>query len=242
MAPRKALMVAGAWGIHLLTASGSVLGLLAINFTAHSDVRGAFAAMAAATVIDSIDGPLARMLRVSEHASAIDGALLDNIIDYLTYVIVPAFVMVQAKIIVCGLLGAATVAGLCLASAYGFCHVEAKSAHFRGFPSYWNLVAFYLFCLGFSRAINTGIVVVLIAMVFVPVRYIYPNRTVPLRVLTLTLGTGWAIVTLLMIPELPHHNPILLALSLVFVVYYFAASFLLDLMERRERRRSLGIL
>jgi phosphatidylcholine synthase len=225
------MMVACAWGVHLLTALGAVLGLLAIHYTSLGDIRAAFMVMASATVIDSADGPLARALRVSERAPALDGALLDNIVDYLTYVIAPLYLMLHVGILARGWPGIVIASAVCLASAYGFCHVEAKQAHFRGFPSYWNLVAFYLFCLHLRPAINMAIVGVLTALVPIPIRYIYPNRTVALRPVTLTLSAMWAIVTLSMVPQLPAVNSLLLVVSLSFVFYYFVTSFILHALE-----------
>lgn len=238
---RETLLVACAWGVHLFTASGAFLGLLAIHYAAQGDIRGAFAAMAIATVVDSADGPMARAVHVKERAPAIDGALLDNIIDYLTYVIAPLYLMIRAGVLTAGWPGLAMAAAVCLASAYGFCHVEAKSSHFRGFPSYWNLVAFYLFCLELGPAINMAIVTVLTVLVFVPIHFIYPNRTPALRSLTLTLGVAWAVVTLAMIPELPAHNPILLLLSLSYIAYYLVASFVMHALEFVGRDRPMDI-
>jgi phosphatidylcholine synthase len=185
--------------------------------------------MAAAIAIDSSDGPLARMLEVRRRIPQFDGAMLDNVVDYLNYVLAPVFLMLRAGILHPGY-GALGLAGFVMvASGYGFCHVDAKTDdnYFRGFPSYWNLVAFYLFCLGLGPLANAIIVAVLAVMVFVPIKYIYPNRTSPLRTLTLTLAIAWAVVTLAMLPALPHHNPILLYASLAFIAYYFVMSFIL---------------
>ncbi len=122
------------------------------------------------------------------------------------------------------------VAGFVLiASAYQFCQTDAKTPDhfFLGFPSYWNLVVFYLFCLRMGVVFNELILGVLGVMVFVPIKYIYPSRTKALRPLTLTLGLIWAGVTITMLPALPACNPILLYVSLSYVAYYFIVSFAL---------------
>jgi len=126
-----------------------------------------------------------------------------------------------------------------VASGYGFCHVQAKTDdhYFRGFPSYWNLVAFYLYCLELGALASTVIVAVFAVMVFVPIKYIYPNRTGPLRALTLTLAIAWAMVTLAMLPALPRHNPALLYASLSFIAYYLIASFILHARAAMKLRR-----
>jgi len=220
------LLACCAWAVHFYTALGAIAGLLAIDRTASGDYRGAFIMMGAAVFIDSTDGPLARAIRVSERLPLFDGALLDNIVDYITYVLAPAFLMLRAGILARGGAGLAAAAFLMLASAYGFCRVDAKTAdhYFLGFPSYWNFVALYLFCFRLPAALNEIIVALLGILVFAPIKYIYPNRTEPMRPLTLALAVVWAIATIAMLPALPDPNPILLYTSLGFVVYYFAMS------------------
>ena len=195
--------------------------------------------MAVATAIDSSDGPLARLLEVRRRIPHFDGALLDNIVDYLTYVLAPVFLMLRAGILAPGLGGYLTGGFVMVASGYGFCHIEAKTDdhYFRGFPSYWNLVAFYLYCLELGALAGTIIVAALAVMVFVPIKYIYPNRTGPLRGVTLTLTIAWGIVTLAMLPALPAHNPVLLYASLSFIAYYFVASFILHARASVKLRR-----
>src|SRR5262249_38328997 len=154
---------------------------------------------------------LARFINVKKRVPAFDGALLDNIVDYLTYVVVPVFLMIRAGLVE-GIFGI-VVAGLVLiASAYQFCQANAKTPdnYFLGFPSYWNLVVFYLYCLQLSSLVNELILSAFGVMVFVPIKYIYPSRTRPLRPLTLTLGFLWGAVTIPMLFELPAINPVLL--------------------------------
>jgi phosphatidylcholine synthase len=116
-----------------------------------------------------------------------------------------------------------------VAASYGFCQTNAKTQdhYFLGFPNYWNLIAFYLYCLNWGNIFNVAILVSFGVMVFIPIRFIYPNRTVPLRPLTLTLGVLWAAITILMLIMLPEINRILLFASLSFIVYYLLASFAL---------------
>ncbi len=137
--------------------------------------------------------------------------------------------MLRARLIPEGAAGAAIAGFVMVASAYGFSRLDAKTEdnYFRGFPSYWNLVALYLFCLGFTPAINAAIVALLAVMVFVPIKYIYPNRTELMRPLTLALAAVWAVATAAMLPMLPRRSVILLYTSLAFVVYYFVMSFAL---------------
>ncbi|HEY6395282.1 MAG TPA: hypothetical protein VIX12_07665, partial [Candidatus Binataceae bacterium] len=167
-----------------------------------------------------------------------DGALLDNIIDYLTYTVAPVFLALEAGLVPSSWAGLALACSVMLASAYGFCQTNAKTAdnYFLGFPNYWNLIVFYLYCLNLGTAANCTILAAFAVMVFVPIKYIYPNRTIPLRPLTLTYGIIWAIVTIAMLPMLPSVNPVLLAISLSFIVYYLGASFVLHAKIALARR------
>lgn len=232
-ASREVLLKLCAWLIHLYTACGAVTALLALHFIERDEFRTAFIVMAIALFIDSTDGPLARAVEIRKRVPAFDGATLDNIVDYLNYVAVPAFLMLRAGMLAAGAVGLGSAAFLMLASAYGFCRVDAKTADrfFRGFPSYWNLVAFYFFCLAWTPTLNTLIVVALAVLVFTPAKFIYPNRTVPMRTLTLSLAAIWAVVTTALLLELPRRNPVLLYTSLAFVVYYFVMSAALQLLS-----------
>jgi phosphatidylcholine synthase len=177
---------------------------------------------------------------VHDRIPIFDGALLDNIVDYLNYVAVPLFLMLRAGLLPRTTVGFFAASLAMLASAYGFSRIDAKTDdhYFRGFPSYWNLVALYLFCLGYTPLVNTIITVVLGLMVFVPVKYIYPSRTEPMRPVTLIFAALWAPATLALIPALPSPNPILLYTSLAFVVYYFVMSFALYAHPQRRAARS----
>jgi len=227
--PRQRLLTAFAWGVHLYTALGAAAGLLAIWYAAEGDYRASFLAMGAATFIDSSDGPLARWINVKKRVPSFDGTLLDNIVDYLTYTVAPVFLMLEAGIIPTTHWGLLLACFVMLASVYGFCQTNAKTEdhYFLGFPNYWNLVALYLFCLDAPEIFNWSVLALLAVMVFIPIRYIYPNRTVPLRPVTLTLGIVWAVVTAVMLFQLPNVSRILLFISLSFIAYYLLASFFL---------------
>jgi phosphatidylcholine synthase len=226
---RQRLLTLCAWAVHAYTALGAVLGLLSIVYTAEYDFRASFIAMALAIAIDSSDGVLARLFDVRRRTPRFDGTLLDNVVDYLTYAVAPVFLMLEAGILMSGRGGLILGSCVLLASAYGFCRVDAKTEdhYFLGFPSYWNLVAFYLFCLSWPPLVNAAIIAIFAAMVFVPIKYIYPSRTVPLRPLTVTLGIIWGVITVAMLPMLPAVNPWMLYASLAYIVYYFVISFAL---------------
>src|SRR5690606_14309966 len=103
-----------------------------------------------------------------------------------------------------------------------FCQSDAKTAdyYFKGFPSYWNIMIYYMFILSLNGWVNTTIVVLLSALVFVPIKYIYPSRTRMHQRLTLTLATLWGIVNVLIMLSYPTQRPWLVGASLLFVLYY----------------------
>src|SRR5271157_114988 len=126
----RLFLLACAWGVHLYTALGAVFGVLAIRYAAVGDYRASFIAMAVTIAIDSSDGTLARYFNVKTRVPGFDGALLDNIVDYLTYVVAPVFLMICAGLVE-GSLGFAVAGFVLIASAYQFCQADAKTSdHF----------------------------------------------------------------------------------------------------------------
>jgi len=229
-----ALRIAAAWGVHLLTASSAPAGVLAVLAAERGDAARSMGWMAYTIAIDSVDGTLARAVGVKRVLPFFDGTRLDDLVDYFTYVIVPALFLVHLRLLPAG---AAVQVACCpvLASAYGFCRTDAKTAdhYFTGFPSYWNIVAFYLYALGWAPAVNAAVVVLLSIGVFVPVRYIYPSRTETLRPLTVGLGVAWGATVLWALAHLDTVPRTLVVASLGFPVYYVALSLVLH--ARRAR-------
>ena len=224
-----------AWGVHLLTASCAAAGLLAILAIVRHDATTAFWWMAYALVVDSVDGTLARAVRVKEVLPGIDGTRLDDIVDYFTYVLVPAVLLLHMGLLV-GPVAVPVVSLAVIASAYGFSQSTAKTTDhfFTGFPSYWNVVAFYLYVLGWSPALNAVIVAGFAIAVFVPLRYVYPSRTPTLRGLTVALASAWGTSLLYVLIHLDAPPRALVLGSLAFPVYYLGLSVVL------HRRRALS--
>ena len=226
------------WLAHLYTASGAVTALASALAVHTGDYRTGLVWLATATVIDATDGVLARALRVKECLPWFDGAKLDDIVDYLTYVFVPVFLIVRAGLVPPALsmwIGGAVL----IASGYGFSRADAKVAttdyFFTGFPSYWNIAALYLYVWGFSPFTNAAILALLVVLVFVPTRYVYPSRTNTWRVATNLLAATWAMCLFMMIWRLPAVDGPWMSLSLVFPIYYLTLSAKLSAAERQDR-------
>jgi phosphatidylcholine synthase len=217
-----------AWSVHLFTATGAVWGLMAIIAIMQHQWQAAFFWMGAAVVVDSVDGTLARRFEVKGMLPDFDGALLDNIIDYLTYVLIPALFLYETGLVPDALALFSAVV-MVLASAYQFCQADAKTEDnfFKGFPSYWNVVVFYLFLLQTGPWVNLAVILLCAIMVFVPSKYAYPSRMSRFQKLTLVLTVIWAAIMLAALWQHPNLSW-LVWLSLLYVVYYIAISLYLS--------------
>ena len=223
-----------AWLVHLYTASGVVLALLATRAVIDHNYRAAFFWLWLQVVIDATDGVLARRARVAERIPWFDGSKLDDVVDYLTYVFVPALVVWRA-ILVPDAWTMWIAAAMLLSSGYGFSRKDAKTPDhfFTGFPSYWNVVVFYLLVAGFSSIVNASVLLTFVVLVFIPIRYVYPSRTPILRLFTNVIGGVWSALMLLMLWQYPAVSRLVMWISLMFPAYYFALSIWLH-MRRRE--------
>jgi phosphatidylcholine synthase len=229
-----ALPVFAAWLIHAYTATGAAIAMLTVMAVIEGDVVRALWLGLAAMVVDGTDGMMARHLQVKRWIPWFDGALLDNMVDYLTYAFTPMVLLWSA-----GYLGdgaSATVLALMplLASAYQFCRVDAKTEDhlFLGFPSYWNILALYVVVLDLGTTTVAVLLTVCAVLVFVPVGYVYPSRTGTLRGLTLALTTVWLVSYAVLIYQLPSPSSVWVAISLSYLVYYVALSLYLTARRR----------
>lgn len=225
-----------AWLVHAYTAVGAALALLALAAAAAGDVRTAFLWLWVAMFIDASDGTLARAARVKEVVPEFDGARLDDILDYLTYAFVPIAIAHGGGMLPDGRLGLAVACAPLLASAYGFCRIDAKTEDhlFTGFPSYWNVVVLYFFLVRSGPTFNAVLLLFLAAMVFVPIRYAYPSRNPTGTVITFTLGPAWALLLLYLVLLLPETNTPLAYASLAFPAWYIALSLSLTIRRRAD--------
>jgi phosphatidylcholine synthase len=234
----RTLRAAG-WALHLYTASGSVLALLAVLAAIEGEVSRALWILLAALVVDGTDGMLARRLRVAETIPGFDGARLDDIVDYLTYVFAPVVLLLTSGRLPGGGWGDVFAALPLLASCIQFCRRDAKTDdhYFLGFPSYWNVVAFYAVVLDLPPWAVAAVLVTCSVLVFVPVKYIYPSRTRSFRALNLSLAGVWLVLYAVILAGMPHPSRIALGLSLAYLAYYVLASVLLTSLHRFRGER-----
>ena len=217
--------------VHLYTASGAVLALLILVAAYNGRAVTALWLGLATLIVDSTDGLLARRFRVKELLPSFDGRRLDDIVDYMTYVLAPILLLWSGGYLPTGAFGVTLAALPLLASSYQFCRVDAKTEDdaktehfFLGFPSYWNVLAFYVIVFDLGAAMASVILFVCSLLVFVPIRYVYPSRTMYVRKLTLTFTTLWLVTNAAILIQMPDPHPVLRAFSLLYLVYYFGLS------------------
>jgi phosphatidylcholine synthase len=206
---------ATAWAVHLFSASGAVLALLAVLAIQGHRWTEAMLWLFAALVVDGVDGTMARAARVKDLASRVDGAVLDLVIDYLNYVFVPTLFIIEA-----GLLPDAAALPLAaliqLSSLYVFARRDMKTDdnYFRGFPALWNIVALYLFAAGLDPGIAAVVVAALVFLTFAPIHFVHPIRVRDYGFWLPILALLWSSSTLALLFDPPARS-ILLAVSAI---------------------------
>lgn len=234
-----------AWGVHLYTG----LGLICAAGIAVCIVGGlyswALVLMFVATLIDATDGTLARAVKVKEVLPGFDGRRLDDLIDFLTYTFLPLFLIWHA-----GLTPPGQEAWLLvplLASAYGFCQVSAKTddGYFLGFPSYWNLAAFYFYVLRPPGWAVVALLVTFAVLTFVPTRYLYPSQRGRLNLVTNVLGAVWGVLLAVVLWRLTtsgtpdDETQALTCVSGFFPAWYLGMSWWISLRHWRQSRPAI---
>jgi phosphatidylcholine synthase len=211
----------GAASVHLLTASGAVLALLALGAAHRGDWHMMFLWLGIALVVDAVDGPLARALKIETLFPHFSGERLDLIVDYLTYVVVPAVALTEATL----LPEAARLPAAALIMLSSLFHVAAltsktEEGYFVGFPAIWNIVLLYLFALEPAPAVSLAIIALFVLLTFVPLLAVHPFRVVRLRPLTCVVTTIWAVAAACAVANpfpSPHWIQVLLLLTAIYL-------------------------
>ncbi|MED7819425.1 MULTISPECIES: CDP-alcohol phosphatidyltransferase family protein [unclassified Francisella] len=239
-----------AWLVHLFTSLGAVFGILAIIFSieaAKASVTGQITlhqyyiklsmfSIIMAIFIDSIDGSLARLVDIKKLA-LLDGALLDNIIDFTTYSIVPCIWIYVSGVVSQGWL-IPVVIMITISSSYQFCQPNAKTNNnfFVGFPSYWNVIVMFMLCFQSSQLVNVTTIIVLTIFSFIPIKYIYLSRTENIsnskfvKSFTFMFTMLASISTFLAVLLYPMKTPSpLIIIIVLFMIFYILFSFKLNI-------------
>jgi phosphatidylcholine synthase len=189
-----------AWAVHALTASGVVIGLLSLLAILEGDARAALLWLGAALAIDGLDGPLARRFQVRQRLPRFDGAVLDLVVDYLTYVVVPALFLYRFGYFP-GVVAVAATAFILATSLYIFANADMKTAdnYFVGFPAIWNVVALYVYVLDPPREVTLIGTLLLGAASFSTAKFLHPLRVREGRTMTLAATAVWAVSSFVLV-------------------------------------------
>jgi phosphatidylcholine synthase len=218
-----------AYGVHVFTALGAALGFLALKAALEGDITLSFCWLAAALIVDAADGPMARRLNVQETASRYDGATLDLVVDFITYVFVPAAILLRPEVI-----GApfGLIAGLVIviSSALYFADTTMKTHDwwFRGFPAVWNVVLFYIVIFKPPSLLTLVLCAVLAAMMFLPVVFVHPIRVRRWRAATLVMLVIWASASASALWQGLEPDGLTKAALLLGALYFLGLGFLRD--------------
>lgn len=183
-----------AYMVHMLTATGAVFAMLALLEAVQENWAMMFVWLMVAFAVDGIDGPLARKTHVTVNAPRLDGTVLDTIIDYLTYVIIPAFALFHSGLLP-GWTGWVAIIAITFLSAIYFADTRMKTRDysFSGFPACWNMVVLVLFAIKPDFWISLAIVLALAVAMLLPIKFVHPFRTERWRVITLPMAFAWTL-------------------------------------------------
>ena len=183
-----------ALSVHLLTATGAVLAMLAMLSAVEEQWAMMFVWLVVALIVDGVDGPLARRFDVHRHWPTYDGVIMDMIVDYLTYVFIPAFALFNSGLLP-GWTGWLAIIAIVYGSVLYFADTRMKTRDysFSGFPAAWNMVVLVLFALEPNFWVILGIVVVLTAAMFTNLKFIHPVRTARWRAVSLPVAVAWVL-------------------------------------------------
>jgi phosphatidylcholine synthase len=216
-----------AFAVHIFTACGAALALLALIFASGGHWAAMFFCLGLALVVDGVDGPLAREFKVAEVLPRWSGETLDLVIDFTTYVFVPAYAITGSGLLPNAL---AIPSGFLVAvtGALYFSDRQMKTAdnYFRGFPVLWNLVAFYLFLLQPPPWLAAAMIAALAVLTFVPIKFLHPLRVKCWRALNIALLAAWAVLAFLAVIDDLAPGPYVSWPLVAIAIYFFAAGLL----------------
>jgi len=218
---------ARAFTVHVFTASGAALGLLALIFATGGHWAAMFFCLGVALVVDGIDGPLARAFDVKTVLPRWSGEGLDFVVDYVTYVFVPAYAIAASGYLP-DILAIPLAMVIVVTGALYFADSNMKTGenYFRGFPAVWNLVAFYIYVLTPEPWVAAVVVIVLAILTFVPVRFVHPLRVKHWRILNIALMLVWAALAVIAVIANLVPGPAVRIALCVIALYFLVAGLL----------------
>jgi phosphatidylcholine synthase len=226
---------ARAFAVHVLTATGAALALAALVYAVRGEWTGMFACLGVALIVDGVDGTIARRFEVAQLLPRWSGDVLDLVVDFTTYVFVPAYAIVAGGLLPDPL---AVPAGMLIVvtGALYFADREMKTAdnYFRGFPTLWNAAAFYLFLLRPAPWLAAAAVLALAVLTFVPFKFVHPMRVARLRALNIAALAAWSLLALFALLRGLEPGP-WAAGGLILIGLYFVAVGIIDQIGQHDR-------
>jgi phosphatidylcholine synthase len=212
-----------AFAVHIFTAAGAALALGALIYATHGRWGEMFLCLGAALIVDAVDGTFARHLKVAEVLPRWSGDVLDLVVDFVTYVFVPAYAITAGGLLPEALALPVGIA-IVMTGALYFADRQMKTAdnYFRGFPALWNLAAFYLFLLRPAPWAAVALVAVLAALTFVPFKFVHPVRVERLRPLTLALLLLWSVLALIAVLRAFEPGGLVVGVLVAIALYFLA--------------------
>jgi phosphatidylcholine synthase len=231
--PFKPIHYIAAWMVHIFTASAAAIGVFTLAKIYQHEYIFALWLMGVTIVIDAVDGSLARLVHVKSVLPKFDGALLDNIVDYLNYVITPCFFLLVNPGMLPTEFALPLIIGISITSAYQFCQSDAKTPDhfFKGFPCYWNIAVFYMYLFNTTPALNALLLGLFCILIFVPMKYVYPSRldyltdSVTFKILIHCCSIIYGISSACLLYYYPQTNKLLMGLSFSYIILYLGISF-----------------
>ena len=216
-----------AFAVHIFTACGAALALLALIFATGGHWAAMFFCLGLALIVDGVDGPLAREFKVAELLPRWSGETLDLIVDFTTYVFVPAYAIAASGLLPQALAVPAGIVVVITGALY-FADRQMKTAdnYFHGFPAVWNLGAFYLYLLEPPAWLAAAMIVILAALSFAPIKFLHPLRVKHLRPLNIALLAAWAMLALWAVVNDLNPGPYVIWPLAAIAIYFFAAGLL----------------
>jgi phosphatidylcholine synthase len=221
------LAIVRAFAVHVFTATGAAIAFLALVLATGEHWATMFFCLGCALVVDGLDGPLARAFNVAQVLPRWSGETLDIVVDFVTYVFVPAYAIAASGMLPRALAIPAGVI-VVISGALYFADRNMKTAdnYFRGFPGVWNLAAFYLYVLEPSEWIAAAMIAVLAALTFAPIKFLHPLRVKRLRALNVGLLLAWAVLALVTVIDNLQPGPYVTWPLALIAVYFFVAGLL----------------
>jgi phosphatidylcholine synthase len=223
----SSLVTVRAFAVHVLTASGAAFALVALILATGGQWAAMFVCLGVALIVDGIDGPLARAFKVAEVLPRWSGDTLDIVVDFVTYVFVPAYAIAGSGLMPPSLALPAGIVVVVTGAIY-FADRSMKTADnfFRGFPVLWNFAAFYLDLLQPDEALAATAVALLAVLTFAPIKFLHPLRVTRLRTLNLALLTLWAALAIVAVVDDLSPGPYVTWGLVLIAVYFFGVGLL----------------